>query len=88
MTYRIRQGLLFEPFDDQGQALLFDPDKNLPYVLNQVAAFILMNMDGRSREAIAGELCMRFDVEYKRALDDIDVIYRELRQKDLIVGVE
>jgi hypothetical protein len=84
MTFRMRQGLLIERFDDQ--ALLFDPENNLPYVLNQVAAYILMNTDGHnSSEAIAEMLCRKFDVGFHQALEDIEMIYEELGEKNLII---
>jgi hypothetical protein len=85
MTFCMRQGLLIRPFDGQGQVLLFDPVRNLPYVLNRVAAHVLMNTNGRRREEVAEEICMLFDVEYNRAMGDLEAICVELRQKDLIV---
>jgi len=81
----MRRDLLVEQFDDQ--VLLFDPCNNLPYVLNHVAAFILMNTDGeKNQEEIAERLCQRFDVDFHQALADIRGVYKDLIRKGLITG--
>jgi len=86
MIFCIQEGLLIERFDDQ--MLVFQVDKNLPYVLNGVAAFILRNTDGKkNQEEIAEKICMKFDVAFQQALEDIGHIYEEFKQKDLIVSV-
>jgi len=87
MIFCIQESLLIERFDDQ--TVVFQVDKNLPYVLNGIAAFILRNTDGKkSKEDIAEKICMKFDVGLRQALEDIEVIYEEFKQKDLIVRVE
>jgi len=87
MIFRMRQDLLIERFDDQ--VLLFNPEKNLPYVLNRVAAYVLMNTDGnKSQETIAENICAEFDVEFHQALEDIKSIYNDLIEKELIIGEE
>jgi len=86
MIFHMRQDLLTERFDDQ--VLLFDPDNNLPYILNPVAAYILMNTDGsKSQETIAEMLYAEFDVEFHRALEDIKLVYNDLLEKELITPV-
>lgn len=86
MIFCIQENLLIERFDDQ--MLVFQVDKNLPYVLNGVAAFILRNTDGKkSQEDIAEKICMKFDVGFRQALEGIEFIYEEMRLKDLIVRV-
>ena len=54
MIFKKNRKILFEKF--KNQTLAFDLSTNLPYVLNNVAAFILINTDGRkSLAAIAEE---------------------------------
>jgi methyltransferase-like protein len=86
MIFCIQEGLLIESFDDQ--MLVFQVDNNLPYILNGVAAFILRNTDGKkNKEEIAEKICMKFDVVFHQALEDIEQIYEEFKQKNLIVRV-
>lgn len=83
MIMSARSNILMERLDNQ--VLLFDLQKNLPYVLNGVASFIFLNSDGKlSKEEIAKKVCREFDVEYHKALDDINEIYLEFINKELI----
>lgn len=83
MIFRRQDDLLIERFDDR--ILVFDPQKNLPYVMNGVAAFIFMNTDGETRlEEIAEKLCMEYNVNLPKAIEDIKAIYEEFGSKRLI----
>ena len=69
MIFRRSESILFERLADQ--TLVFDPEKNLPYVLNEVAAYILMNTDGRTgQDRVAERVCETFDVGFGQALED------------------
>lgn len=84
MISHMRPNILTAEFDDQ--ILLFDPVKNLPYVLNGVAAFILSKTDGiRSDEDIAKEVIKEFRVEYDEALADIKNLYSECIDMNIIL---
>lgn len=72
-----------EEFGDQ--LFLFDLDHNIPYVLNKVAAFILLNSEGQEDcETITGRVCEKFDVEFQQALSDVKIIIDEFIQKKII----
>ncbi|MFC1892102.1 PqqD family peptide modification chaperone [Thermodesulfobacteriota bacterium] len=84
MIFHMRSNILTAEFDDQ--ILLFDPVKNLPYVLNGVAAFILSKTDGiRSDKDIAEEVLREFSVEYDEALADIKNLYAECIDMNIVI---
>jgi hypothetical protein len=83
MIFCRQDDLLIERFNDQ--VLVFDPQKNLPYVMNGVAAFIFMNTDGETRfEEVAEKLCVKYNVSLPTAIEDIKAIYKEFGSKRLI----
>ena len=83
MIFCKQEDILVERFDEQ--ILLFDMQKNLPYVLNGVAAYVLENTDGEmSQEAIAKMVFRKYDVSFHQALDDIKELYKELVQKRIV----
>lgn len=83
MIFRRRKNILIERFDEQ--TLVFDLEKNLPYVLNGVASYVLAHTDGlRSQEEIAEKVCLEFDVEFPEALDDIRGLYEEFARRNLV----
>ena len=87
MIFHLRTKILTAEFNDQ--MLLFDPIKNLPYVLNGVAAFILSKTDGvRSDKDIAMEILKKFSVEYDQALADIRNLYEEFSDLDIVYNKE
>ena len=74
MIFKKNREILLEKL--KNQTLAFDLTTNLPYVLNDVAAFILLNTDGKKNlTSIAEEICREFDVPYYQALDDIKRVY-------------
>ena len=87
MIFRVQENILVERFDDQ--ILVFDLEKNLPYVLNGVAAFILTLTDGkRSHDIIAGRVCEEFDVGFPQALEDTQGLFMDLVQKEIVERVD
>jgi hypothetical protein len=83
MIFNMGSNILKAEFKDQ--ILLFDPAKNLPYVLNGVAAFILSKTDGvRSDKEIADEVFKEFSVEYDKALSDIRSLYKECSDINIV----
>jgi hypothetical protein len=83
MIFRRRDDILIGTFNDQ--ILVFDPQKNLPYVMNGVAAFIFMNTDGEMKlEEIAEKVCLEYNVELYQAIEDIKAIYEEFGLKRLV----
>ena len=83
MIFCRQDDVLIERFNDQ--ILVFDPKKNLPYVMNGVAAFIFMNMDGEmGLEEIAEKVCLEYNVELHLAIEDIKDIYKEFSSKRLV----
>ena len=83
MIFRRQDDILIERFNDQ--VLVFDPQKNLPYVMNGVAAFIFMNTDGEMRlEEIAEKVCLEYSVKLYQAIEDIEAIYEEFGLKRLV----
>lgn len=87
MIYCRHENVLMDSFDNQ--VLLFDLRNNLPYILNDVASYVFMHTDGTSGpEVIAEKVCEKYDVEFNRALLDIELLYEELVQKGLIRRVE
>ena len=83
MIFRRQDDIFIERFNDQ--ILVFDPQKNLPYVMNGVAAFIFMNTDGEMKfEGIAEKVCQEYSVELYQAIEDIKAIYEEFGLKRLV----
>jgi hypothetical protein len=83
MIFCRKDDILIERFNDQ--ILVFDPEKNLPYVMNGVAAFIFLNTDGEMKlEEIAERVCLEYNVELYRAIEDIEAIYEEFGLKRLV----
>jgi hypothetical protein len=86
MIFQRKEGILVERFDDQ--ALVLDLENNLPYVLNGVAAYILMHSDGKSsQECIARKVCEEFDVGLEEAIEDTRRLYEELVLKKIVTRV-
>lgn len=87
MIFKKQKCLLMERLDDR--FIVFDINKNLPYVLNDAAAYILSNTDGKmSTEEIAERVCRRYDVEFQKTLDDIKNIYEDFNKKNIVIKVE
>lgn len=87
MIFRRSESILFERLADQ--TLVFDPEKNLPYVLNEVAAYILMNTDGKTgQETVAEKVCEAFDVGFGQALEDTKNLYEELSLRNIVERVD
>jgi len=87
MIFRRMEDILVERLDDQ--TLVFDPERNLPYVLNEVAAYILMNTDGETgQESVAGKVCEEFDVGFDQAFVDTKNLYEELALKKIVKRVD
>ena len=83
MIFHRQNDILMERFDDH--LLLFDLKKNLPYVLNGVAAFIFMHTNGVvSQEDIAKMVCREYNVSFSQALSDIKGIYEEFSRKRMV----
>jgi cytochrome oxidase Cu insertion factor (SCO1/SenC/PrrC family) len=86
MIFRRVENILLERLDEQ--TLVFDPEKNLPYVLNEVAAYVLMNTDGKTdQETVAGRVCEAFEVGFDQALEDTKNLYAELSRKRIVTRV-
>lgn len=87
MIFRKGENILLERLDEQ--TLVFDPEKNLPYVLNEVAAYILMNTDGNTgQETVAGRVCEAFEVGFDQALADTKHFYAELSLRGIVRRVD
>jgi hypothetical protein len=87
MIFRRMENILLERLDDQ--TLVFDPEKNLPYVLNEVAAYILMNTDGKTlQETVAGKVSEAFEVGFNQALEDTKNFYAELSRRRIVTRVD
>jgi hypothetical protein len=87
MIFQKKENILVEWFDEQ--LLVLDLEKNLPYVLNGVAAYVLMNTDGEhTLEALAEKVCQEFDVGFHQALQDLNRLHEELISKKLVKQVE
>lgn len=86
MIFQKNGKILFEKFGTR--TLIFDLKKNLPYVLNNVAANVLMKTDGtRDLITIARKICNEYDVKYSRAIEDIKSLYDEFSSKELVTRV-
>lgn len=83
MIFRKNGKILFERFGTR--TLILDLKKNLPYVLNNVAANVLIKTDGiKDLNTITREICAEYDVEYSRAIKEIEGLYDEFRSKGLV----
>ena len=83
MVYRRKANIIYKAFDDE--ILLFDLQKNVPYILNGAAFFIFSRTDaGLDREDIAEKMSLEFQVSYDRALGDINGLLEELIDKGII----
>jgi len=86
MIFRKQTGVLSARFDDG--LLVFDPAKNLPYTLNDVAALIFMNTDGKlGTEEIARVICEEYHVGFDQALGDVKALYGEFLKRDIVKQV-
>lgn len=83
MILRRKENILIEDFDEQ--IVVFDLDRNLPFVLNGVAGCILMHTDGVSdQETIARRVCEEFDVGFPQALEDIRGLHEEFLARKIV----
>jgi hypothetical protein len=87
MIFRKNGKMLFEKFGIR--TLIFDIKKNLPYVLNDVAANVLMKTDGtKDHKTVAREICEEYHVKYSRAIEDIEGLYNEFIGKELVTRIK
>ena len=83
MAYRIKANILYQALDDR--ILLFDLEKNVPYILNGMGSFIFSKTDaGLVREEIAEKMSMEFQVSHDRALQDVNGLIQELVDRGII----
>ncbi len=68
-----------------GEAVLLSPAAGSSYNLNPVGTFIWKLLDGKHYYAdIATAICQIYEVEYERALQDVEDIIVELRSNNLV----
>jgi hypothetical protein len=83
MIFQKNGKILFEKFETR--TLILDSKKNLPYVLNNVAANVLMKTDGiKDLSTITREICAEYNVKYSQAIKEIEGLYDEFRSKGLV----
>jgi len=72
----------------EGEAVLLSPSEGTSYNLNQVGTFIWNMLDGRhSSYTIATAICEVYEVEFEQALQDVENLFVELRNNDLLQEV-
>ncbi|GAC1388422.1 MAG: hypothetical protein NVS4B7_17510 [Ktedonobacteraceae bacterium] len=68
-----------------GEAVLLSPAAGSSYNLNRVGTFIWKLLDGKHSSAdIATDICEVYEVEYERALQDVESIIAELWSNNLL----
>lgn len=68
-----------------GEAILLDPQEGCSYNLNKVGTLIWKLLDGKHTiEDIAVAICEAYEVEYERALRDVEKLLDNLRQHKLL----
>ncbi len=71
-----------------GEAILLDPKEGCSYNLNNVGTLIWKMLDGEHTTAdIAKAVCELYEVEYERALHDIEQLLIELRCNNLLIEI-
>ena len=69
-------------FEDQ--ILVLGLKDHLPYILNHVASYVFVRINGRKDERVmAGEVCRAYDVPFDKALEDMRALFREFVQKGI-----
>jgi hypothetical protein len=87
VIYTRSKDILMEQFENG--LLVLNLVNHLSYGLNAMAADILMNTDGlMSTETIAGKICLKYDVGFQEALEDIDALYRDFDRKGIVERVK
>lgn len=86
MIFQKQKGILSARLDDK--LLIFNTEKNVPYSLNDVAAFVFINTEGElSTEQLAQMICNEYNIEIDQALNDIRELYNEFVKKDIVKKV-
>ena len=86
MIFQKQNGILSARLDDK--LLIFNTEKNVPYSLNDVAAFVFINTEGElSTEQLAQMICNEYNIEIDQALNDIRELYNEFVKKDIVKKV-
>jgi len=82
MRYRKKPGLLFEALGDK--VVVFDLTRRQPFVLNRLAAQVLMDSNGRAAVGrIAEEVSRHHAISQTRAMEDIVRLYRQMEARGL-----
>ena len=83
VIYTRSQDIHMEHFENG--LLILNLENHLSFGLNAMASDILMNTDGRkSAETMAGKICLKYDVGFQEALEDIDALYKDLDRKGIV----
>ena len=84
--YQAREDVVFTDLDD-GSAVLLHLQTKFYFSLNETGSFLwklFEREDGVDEEELSAELCKAFDVEPKRANQDISDFIKELSEQGLI----
>lgn len=85
--YMARDNVVFTDLDD-GSAVLLHLETKYYFSLNETGAFLWKLLDkkeGTSEDRLVEELCAAFDVDEKRASEDVKDFIKDLKEQGLII---
>ncbi len=83
MKYKIKKGFIIQKLDEK--AVIFDSEESILYTLNETATFIFQKLRrGLDKEQIIQALVKKYQIEEKRASEDVDEFIFALKEKKII----
>ncbi len=87
MKYKIKKGFIIQKLDEK--AVIFDSEESILYTLNETATFIFQKLRrGLDKEQIIQALVKKYQIEEKRASEDVDEFIFALKEKKIISSVK
>ncbi|MCF7810899.1 PqqD family protein [bacterium] len=72
-----------------GEAVLLNPVNNEIHQLNETGTFMWeQHAEPQTQETLAAAVCNEFEVDYERAIKDVEMFTRDLLNKGLIECME